>query len=134
MGTIIKISEAAVIAVHAVYFLAKADGNPSSTRHIASELGISYNHLTKVMQRLTRAGLLLPGRGPKGGFLLSKKARAGKLRDVFEAIEGKMSLNSCLMKTKICGKAGCLLGNLIQDTNSKFRVAMDKNISDLLKR
>ncbi|MDP2866831.1 MAG: Rrf2 family transcriptional regulator [Elusimicrobiota bacterium] len=134
MGTILKISEAAVIAVHAVYFLAKADGNPSSTRHIASELGISYNHLTKVMQRLTRAGLLVSGRGPKGGFLLSKKAKAGKLRDVFEAIEGKMSLNNCLMKTRICGKTGCILGSLIQDTNSKFRAAMDKDIEDLLKR
>ena len=86
------------------------------------------------MQRLTRAGLLVPGRGPKGGFLLSKKAKAGKLRDVFEAIEGKMSLNSCLMKTRACGKAGCILGSLIQDTNRKFREAMDKDISDLLER
>ena len=61
MDTIIRISEAAVIALHAVDFIAKSDGNPCSTRHVASELGVSYNHLVKVMQRLTRAGLLLPG-------------------------------------------------------------------------
>ncbi|MBI4350492.1 MAG: Rrf2 family transcriptional regulator [Elusimicrobia bacterium] len=131
MGTILKISEAAVIAVHAVNFLAKAEGSPSSTRLIASELGVSYNHLTKVLQRLTRAGLLVPGRGPKGGFLLSKKARAGKLRDVFEAMEGKMSLSNCLMKTKACGRPGCILGDLIPETNRKFREALDKKISEL---
>lgn len=131
MGTIIKISEAAVIAVHAVYFLAKAEGTPSSTRHIASELGVSYNHLTKVMQRLTRAGLLVPGRGPKGGFVLSKKAKAGKLRDIFEAIDGKISLSNCLLKSRVCGKPGCILGDLLPETNRKFREAMDKDISGL---
>ncbi len=131
MGTIIKISEAAVIALHAVDFIAKSDGNPCSTRAIASELGVSYNHLVKVMQRLTRAGLLLPGRGPKGGFTLSKKAKAGKLRDVFEAVDGRMSLASCFMRTKVCGKTGCILGTLIVETNARFREAMDKRICEL---
>ena len=131
MGTIVKISEAAVLAVHAVNFLAKAGRSSSSTRHIASELGVSYNHLTKVMQRLTRAGLLVSGRGPKGGFLLSKKAGTGKLRDVFEAIDGKLSLSNCLMRTKVCGKPGCILGSLVSDTNRKFREALDKDISEL---
>ncbi|MBI4801931.1 MAG: Rrf2 family transcriptional regulator [Elusimicrobia bacterium] len=116
MGAIIKISEAAVIAIHAVDFIAKSDGKPRLTRHIASGLGVSYNHLVKVMQRLTRAGLLLPGRGPKGGFLLSKKAKAGKLRDVFEAIDGGISLSNCLLKNKVCKKPDCLLGNLLSDT------------------
>ncbi|OIO00412.1 MAG: hypothetical protein AUJ51_10085 [Elusimicrobia bacterium CG1_02_56_21] len=129
MRNIIKISEAAVIALHAVDFIANSDGEPCPARPMAAKLGVSYNHLSKVLQRLTRTGLLLPGRGPKGGFLLSKKAKAGKLRDVFEAIDGKMSLSNCLMKSKICGKTGCLLGSLLSETNTKFRAAMDKKIS-----
>jgi len=132
MANIIKISEAAVIALHAVDFLAKSDGQPCSARSMTTGLGVSYNHLVKVLQRLTRAGLLLPGRGPKGGFLLSKKARAGKLRDVFEAIDGKISLSNCLMKARLCKKNCCLLGNLISDTNLKFRAAMDADIAKLL--
>lgn len=132
MANIIKISEAAVIALHAVDFLAKSDGKPCSARSMAAGLGVSYDHLVKVLQRLTRAGLLLPGRGPKGGFLLSKKARAGKLRDVFEAIDGKISLSNCLMKARLCKKNCCLLGNLIPETNRKFRAAMDMDIKELL--
>ena len=131
MGTIIKISEAAVIALHAVDFMAKSDGKPCPARFIASELRVSYNHLSKVMQRLTRAGLLVPGLGPKGGFLLSKKAKAGKLRDVFEAIDGKMSLSSCFLKARVCEKPGCIFGALIPETSRKFSVAMNKAISEL---
>ena len=133
MSTIIKISEAAVIAIHAVGLIAKSEGTPCATRHIAGVLGVSYNHLTKVLQRLTRAGLLVPGRGPKGGFILSKKARTAKLRDVFEAIDGKMTLSTCLMKSKSCGKLGCILGNLLLETNNSFRAAMDKSVNELLK-
>lgn len=128
MNAVIKISEAAILALHAVDFLAKTDGKPRSARVIAARLGVSYDHLVKVLQRLTRAGLLVPGRGPKGGFLLSKKAETGKLRDVFEAIDGKLSFSDCLLKTKACGSRGCLLGNLLPDTAGRFRKAMEKDI------
>ncbi|HAH31850.1 MAG TPA: hypothetical protein DCL44_06000 [Elusimicrobia bacterium] len=162
MNSIIKISEAAVIALHAVAYLAgssgkprsfgpeipdkrhksslavtyaaaKGRGKPGSARELAENLGVSYNHLNKVMQRLSRAGLVLALRGPKGGFTLSAKAEKAKLKDVFEAIDGKTDFSKCLLKANNCKRSKCLLGNLLSDADKEFKKVMDINIKKLIK-
>ena len=150
MDSIIKISEAAAIAIHAVAFLAdsggkprpfanrvkqpraKGRGKPGSAKEIAESLGVSHNHLNKVMQRLSRADIVLAHRGPKGGFTLSTKAEKARLKDIFEAIDGKPGFSNCLMKARICKRSKCLLGNLLSDANRKFKTAMDTKIEDLI--
>ena len=71
-GSILKISEAATIGLHATIELAKNSDKLTSVKEIASKLDVSANHLSKVMQRLTKAGLVESIKGFNGGFRLSQ--------------------------------------------------------------
>ena len=62
----IKISEASSLAIHAMVFLAAKPGEKLSTSYIASEIKVSEAHLSKVLQRLNKVGLVVSSRGPSG--------------------------------------------------------------------
>jgi hypothetical protein len=69
MDTILRISDAANLAIHAMAHIARSKGNVNhSVGEIAGEQGVSVAHLSKVMQRLVKVGLLTSRRGPGGGF------------------------------------------------------------------
>ncbi|OGR42782.1 MAG: hypothetical protein A2X28_10525 [Elusimicrobia bacterium GWA2_56_46] len=133
MRTILKISDAAAIALHAVDLLGKAPRRPQSAAGIARELGVSYNHLSKVMQRLTKAGFVTPLRGPKGGFALAPKTPGAELRRVIEAIEGPLDFSDCLMENKVCGRSGCRFSELLADTNKRLEKLLSQKVSAFVK-
>jgi len=90
MSGVLKISNAATIALHAMTYLAAFPDNKHMTKEIASLHQVSEAHLSKVLQRLTRAGLVKAVRGPKGGFSLAKSADEISLLEVYETIEGTL--------------------------------------------
>jgi Rrf2 family protein len=131
MSSVLKISEAASLALHTMVYLAANDENPASTPEIARILNASENHLSKVLQRLTKAGLAHPIRGPKGGFTLGKPADQISLLDVYEAIEGPLESTSCLLGTAGCGD-NCLFGGLLESVNHQVKMHFQKTmLSDL---
>lgn len=130
MQNIIRISEAAVIALHAVEQLRKDTEHPRSTADIADELGVSYNHLSKVMQRLTKAGFVVPLRGPKGGFSLTQKTDRATFRDIIESIEGPLVFSDCLMGERTCGRKNCRFRRLLTETNKKFEKVLSGRLAD----
>ena len=130
--TILNISEAAAIALHAADHLAQTPGLCVSTA-MAKALGVSYNHLSKVLQRLTRAGLVVPARGPKGGFSLSPAGRKASVRDILKAIDGIPEPRACLMKAKVCRHRGCVFGRFLEETNRRFEAVLDGKITEFSK-
>jgi Rrf2 family protein len=133
MQTILKISEAAAIALHAADYLAQHQGLRSA-QEIAKALGVSYNHLSKVLQQLTRADLVSPVRGPKGGFTLSPSGKKATVRDVMTVIDGPVKLHACLMGAKVCRHKDCMFGRFLEDTNKRFDAVLDGKISEFSKR
>jgi len=133
MQSIIKISEGAAIALHAADHLARSKGL-SSAAGMAEELEVSYNHLSKVLQQLTKAGLVTPTRGPSGGFALTPAGRNARVRDFLRAIDGAPATRPCLMKERICRRATCMLGRFIEETNKRFETMINKKISRISKR
>ena len=69
---------------------------------ITEQLDLSFHFVTKILQRLTRAGLLLSCKGPKGGVKLARPAHEISLRDLVEAIEGTELFNGCLLGLNKC--------------------------------
>ena len=118
---IFKVSEAASIALHTAVMLAANPEKVLSTGEIASGLHVSEAHLSKVLQRLTRGGLVKSIRGPTGGFVLAKSGKNIALREVYEAIDGRLGAKQCLLKTKVCLGKNCILGNLLKSVNSQVR-------------
>ena len=109
MPNILRISEAASLALHSTVLLAANPGKLISTRDIASMLHVSEAHLSKVLQRLARAGLVRAIRGPKGGFRLVKPANETTLLEVYESIEGTLTPGKCLFESPICEGDACIL-------------------------
>ena len=60
--------------------------------------------MSKVLQSLTRAGLVVSHRGNTGGFELPPMHREASLLQVIEAIEGPLRLNLCLTSAFACSR------------------------------
>lgn len=115
---LLRISDAASIGLHALTLMAVEPESLYSTSSLARDLRVSRNHLAKVMQRLARAGLLRTARGPAGGYSLAMPPGRITLRMVMEAIDGRMIINGCLLKKRVCGGA-CLLGPVFKAINEQ---------------
>jgi Rrf2 family protein len=124
MASIIKISEAATLGLHAMIVLAKNPKKMLSTGEISKKLGSSVGHLAKVMQRLSKIGLVNSVRGPKGGFCLGKDAHSINLLEIYEAIEGPITSVECLLQFPVCKNKKCVFGDLIRTINGEVLTHM----------
>lgn len=132
MANVLKISDAASMAFHAAVYLAANEDRHISAGEIAGTLKVSENHLSKVLQRLTRAGLVRSIRGPKGGYLLKRPAQDITLLEVYEAIEGKLATTDCLLGEPVCDGQKCILGGLLKSVDSQVRDYLaSRRISEL---
>ena len=132
MSSVLKISEAASLALHSTVLLAANPGEMISTRDIAYRLHVSEAHLSKVLQRLARDGLVRSIRGPKGGFRLGKPAHEITLLHVYESIEGPLIPSKCLFENSICTGSMCILGGLLETVDRQVRDYLAKTkLSDL---
>ncbi|MBD3174227.1 MAG: Rrf2 family transcriptional regulator [Armatimonadia bacterium] len=120
MESILRISDAAAIGLHAMTCLAEAGSDePISALKIAGDLQVSEAHLSKVLQRLGRRGLVVSKRGPGGGFVLGKPAAEITLAEIYEAIEGPLPQGECLLGRSECALGSCVLGGLLQEVQSQ---------------
>ena len=133
MLNILKMSEAASMAVHAMMVIMANDGRMLTVKDIASVIKVSEAHLSKVMQRLVRAGLVVSTRGPGGGFEL--KNRNNKLLEVYEAIDGPLTITNCLFEKSVCGGERCIFDRLLKQTNRNFYKYLSKTgLGDIVKK
>jgi len=115
MPNILRISEAASLAMHTMVYLACHKDTLVSTREVAKVLKASEAHLSKVLQRLARVGLVKSIRGPKGGFTLGRPPAKITLLEIFETIEGPLNSEVCLFGSNKCLGKDCLFGGLLHD-------------------
>ena len=121
MNNMLRISEAASLALHATTLLAANCNRALSTKEIAAILRASEAHLSKVLQRLGKMGLVDATRGPKGGFCLAKAGDDISLLEVYEAIEGPLQDSVCLLDEPVCQGHKCILGGLLEMVNQQAR-------------
>ena len=127
MSNIVKISEAASLALHAALLLAGGEAEQlQGTGEMARQLGVSEAHLSKVLQRLHRHGLLVSVRGPQGGFKLARPAAEISLLELYEAIEGALEVTHCLFNRPVCGQGCCILGPLLMEASATLKSHLEK--------
>ena len=132
-----QLTRAADYAVRVMVHLA---GLPPSARVSRGDLSIAADcpeqFLAKVLQSLTRAGLVVSHRGNTGGFELDELHRSASILEVIEAIEGPIRLNLCLTSDHACTRQGwcpahCVWGTAQDAMVSVLRAA---TIDDLARR
>src|ERR1700709_1129784 len=82
-------------ALRALMRLAGEPTRSFATNEIATEFGISRNHLAKVVRDLADGGFITTQRGVGGGFSLARPAPSITLRQVVRALEGPHGLGEC---------------------------------------
>ncbi len=133
MAQILKISEAANLGFHAMLMMTEDPEARLTNRDIANRFNVSEFHLAKIMQRLKSAGLLKSARGPQGGFTMNRSPDEVSLLEVFEAIEGPLEPNNCLLGSPLCGRKECIFGELLENVNREIGDYLkDTRLSDLV--
>jgi Rrf2 family protein len=129
-----QLTRAADYAVRVMIHLA---GLPPSTRVSRADLSAAAEcpeqFLSKVLQHLTRAGLMISHRGNTGGFELESAHRSATLLEVVEAIEGPIKLNVCLTSDHGCNRQGWCPAHPIwaQAQQAMIDVLASANIAEL---
>ncbi len=70
--------------------------------------GISRNHLMKVANQLTRAGILKAVRGRSGGLMLARAAQDIRLGEVLRVTEPNFDLVECFAPGQV-DQSGCVI-------------------------
>lgn len=94
-------------ALYAGLEMARSGGSLVTAGDIAEKYGISANHLAKVLQQLSRAGIVVAVRGVGGGYRLARSPREITLLDIAEIFEGSLDISACVLsdESEPCGQA-----------------------------
>lgn len=99
------LTRAADYGVRAMIHLAKLPaGERASLPALADASQVPKSFLSKVLQLLTRAGLVLGWRGTDGGFEILPAGQKATLRTVIEAVDGPLFLNVCVTGPRACNR------------------------------
>ncbi|MDX1591110.1 MAG: Rrf2 family transcriptional regulator [Balneolaceae bacterium] len=88
----------------AVLLTGKQDDGYTNIRELSDELGLSFYFLTKVLQRLTAAGIIESHKGPNGGVRLKGNPHEISFMNIISAIEGELNLHECVLGLGNCGE------------------------------
>ena len=101
----LKLTKKADYGLMALKYLAEhPEATALSAKDVADAYGIPAQLLAKILQQLTKSGLLRSHAGMNGGYALARDARSISAYEVILSIDGPFFITSC---TK--GKTGCEL-------------------------
>lgn len=121
-------------ALQAVLYLAlKPQGEMTSIKELTKKLNIPYHFVAKILQDLTRKGLLSSLKGPTGGFALGMPAKDITLFHIIEAIDGVDFMHNCVLGFPDCdGRNPCPVhqkwGELREEL---YSILISKNIAEM---
>ena len=105
------VSKTALYAIRALCALAKLPGGErAGAASIAEAIGAPPNYLGKLLQTLSRQGLVESKKGLNGGFCLSKAPKSITLKDVVDPIDQVGRWPECLLGMSECSpESGCVV-------------------------
>ena len=91
-------------AIRAVIYLSNEKEGSAAVhaREISDALNIPHHFLGKILQILTRDGIVLSTKGSNGGFRLGKPASEIRLVDIVHSIDGITTMDRCVLGFPEC--------------------------------
>ncbi len=88
-----------------LYMVGRSKGGQEylSIREMSEQLDISFHFLTKILQSLTQANLLVSYRGPNGGIAFNVPPEKIMLIEIVHILEGDDFFEKCLLGLPGCG-------------------------------
>jgi Rrf2 family protein len=129
------ISQTAEYALRAMVYLAMKDGEPQTTGQIAETTKVPAGYLSKVLQSLRRAGLVVSQRGLGGGFVLAKPPGKTSILEVVNAVDPIQRIRSCPLDLQTHGTVLCALHKRLDDAMSEVERAFARStLAEILER
>lgn len=130
------LSNSSKYAIKGVLYLALNSGEDQKilVRDMYESIHVSETYLAKLLQELSRHGVISSTRGPKGGFYLNEEDRKRTLMDIVKVIDGEKRVKSCVMGLKDCDMDHpCVLHKLVGANKAKFIKVLERTtILDLI--
>ena len=93
---------------------------PIPVRQISGKYNIPHELLAKILQKLSKAHILEPIYGPKGGYKLNAKYETLTLIEFIEILEGPFGIAACLKDTNCEQLLNCNIISPLEKINSKI--------------
>ena len=93
-------------AIRAVLFITQrsGDGSRVGIREIAKGIDSPEHFIAKILQDLSRKGLVQSQKGPNGGFYLDKASLNYTLADIVRTVDGDRIFSGCGLGLKQCSE------------------------------
>jgi Rrf2 family transcriptional regulator, iron-sulfur cluster assembly transcription factor len=128
-------SKACEYAIRAVLYIAikSIDDSKLSIKEIAKEIDSPEPFTAKILQTLSREGMISSIKGPNGGFFLAAKSKPIPLAAIVKAIDGEDVLHACALGLKECSdKFPCPIHEDIKTYKARLRQVMsEKTVQQL---
>ena len=131
----LRFSQSTDLAIHGLWALARLEtGRFIFLGDIASRQNVSESYLSKVFQRLTRAGLTRAMRGKRGGYTLARSPAEITVGDVVRAMHPEPPMYQCLAQERCCeATKDCLLLRVFAEAEQHMYAVLDRvTLADLL--
>ena len=109
------LSEACEYGLRAVVWMAQRPQELHKTKDIAEGIDAASGYLVKVLQELTKAGILSARRGSQGGFMMRSDPSVLTALDVINAIDSLERINTCPLQLDTHVMALCPIHRKIDD-------------------
>lgn len=101
-------------AMRAVFYIASKsqNGQKVGIKEIAENINSPEHFLGKILQKLSRQGIILSVKGPNGGFYVDTKGLNRPIADIIIALEGDDIFTGCGLGLSYCSESNpCPLHN-----------------------
>lgn len=125
-----KYSNATNYALHTMVHLMRVPKeNAIGVQELAEMQKLSPTYLSKILTKLTKAGLIESTPGAKGGYKIARNQTDASFFDVIKAIEGDANLFDCTIHHE-----GCLIEKTMREAEENMKLELqEKRLSDLVK-
>jgi Rrf2 family protein len=127
------ISQTAEYALRAIVYMSQHNTKSHVVENMAQAIQVPSKYLSKVMQNLGKAGLVLSQRGLGGGFSLAKPPTGITVYDVVQAVDPIKRIVSCPLKLAGHGANLCPLHRKLDDAMGALeKTFRNTSVQDLL--
>ena len=96
-----KLTRAADYAIRLLTHLV-AIGGKSTSEILSKKIDVPLNHVSKIVQKLSRSGYLITRKGKGGGLRLARNPKHINLAEIVEIIDGPIMLSDCILNKESC--------------------------------
>ena len=127
------VSQTAEYAVRVIVFIGTLRGAPATAKQIAAATRVPEGYLAKILQSLSRAGLVQSQRGLHGGSILARDPSKITLYDVVNAISPLPRIATCPLGLPSHGTKLCAVHRRLDDAVAMVeKVFRESSIAELI--